>query len=158
MRRVAFSPRDKNVPARGPGATVFPRARPRAGMMADLSLRALALVAGGSALGGALRYLAQVWLSRPGLPWGTLAVNLVGSFAIGYLAFGAFARGALGDDARLFLAVGLLGGFTTMSAFAADTLLLAEEGAPLRAVGYAAVTVVGSLAACLLGRALAHAT
>lgn len=124
-------------------------------MTIDVSLRAVALVAGGSALGGTLRFLTQVWLTRHDFPWGTVAVNLAGSFFIGFLMFGAVARGYLGADTRLFLAVGLLGGFTTMSSFAYETLALAEDSEALRAIAYATLTVLGSLGMAYMGRALA---
>jgi len=125
-------------------------------MALDVSIRALALVAGGSAIGGALRFLVQTWLTRQDFPWGTVAVNLAGSFLIGLLMFGAIARGYFGADTRVFLGVGLLGGFTTMSSFAYETLAFAEDAEVLRAIAYAALTVFGSLAMAYLGRLAAR--
>lgn len=121
-------------------------------MPADLSLRAALLVAFGGALGSVLRYAAGALLSRPGHPWGTLAVNLAGSFLIALLLFGALPRMGLGPDARVFLVTGVLGGFTTMSAFAYETVALAEAGLAARAAGYAALTLAGSLGMAFAGR------
>jgi CrcB protein len=89
----------------------------------------LLLVMVGGALGSALRY--AVGLALPGItsgfPWATLAVNLVGSFAIGWVA-AQVQQGQLGENARLLLAVGLLGGFTTFSSFSLEALLLLQQG------------------------------
>lgn len=122
----------------------------------DVSLRAAAFVALGGALGCAARYVVGAALTRGLFPWGTLAVNLLGSFVIAILMFGAVARGTMGDDARMFLATGVLGGFTTMSSFAFETVALFEESGS-RAAGYVALTVVGCLAMAFLGRAIARA-
>ena len=82
-------------------------------------------------------------------PWGTLLVNVAGSFAIGLLAalVTADGRPALGSDARAFLMVGVLGGFTTFSSFSLETLTLARTGA----LGAAAANVALSLVLCLGG-------
>ncbi|MEA3199133.1 MAG: fluoride exporter [Thermoplasmata archaeon] len=125
--------------------------------MADWSWRAAALVALGGAAGCVLRYLVGVWLTRDDFPWGTVAVNLLGSFVIGVLMFGAIQQGWLGPDARLLLVTGVLGGFTTMSSFAYETSAFLDDGETLRAVGYATLTVAGSLGMALLGRAVALA-
>lgn len=87
-------------------------------------------------------------------PWGTLFVNLAGCLAMGLLA-GWLLRGNGSEQARLLLGVGLLGGFTTMSAFALDTITLWSK-APVTALGYAAITIVGSLAGLALGLAAAR--
>lgn len=131
--------------------------RPRAAPLrvADLGARAVLLVAAGGAIGCVLRYAAGVWLAKPDFPWATLGVNLLGSFAIGLFLFYAVETGTFGTDARLFFVTGVLGGFTTMSAFAFETVALAEARAWLRASSYAALTVVGSLAMAALGRAAA---
>ena len=125
-------------------------------MVLDVSLRALALVAGGTAIGGALRFVMQAWLTRQDFPWGTVAVNLIGSFLIGLAMFGAIARGYFGADTLFFVAIGVLGGFTTMSSFAYETLALAEDAEILRAIAYAALTVTGSLGMAYLGRLAAR--
>lgn len=125
--------------------------------MAELSLRAAILVMAGGVAGCLLRYLAGVWLTRGDYPWGTLAVNLAGSFAIGVLMFGTLPRGGLSEDARLLLVTGVLGGFTTMSGFAYETIALTEREGWLRSGGYVALTLVGSIGGALAGRALARA-
>lgn len=87
-------------------------------------------------------------------PWGTLTVNLVGCGLMGLLA-GWLGRTGGGEQVRLLLGVGLLGGFTTMSAFALDTVLLWSK-APATAFAYAALTLAGSLAGLALGLAAAR--
>src|ERR671919_2894811 len=90
------------------------------------------LVAAGGAIGSVLRYLvamlALTWLG-PAFPLGTLAVNLVGSFAIGLVQGLAFEGLVLGEDARLFLTTGVMGGLTTYSAFSYESVRLFETGA-----------------------------
>jgi CrcB protein len=108
-------------------------------------------VALGGALGSVARYacsgLAVRWLGA-GFPWGTLFVNVAGSFLIGVLAAFVIADGrpALGPDARAFFMVGILGGFTTFSSFSLETLNLARDGA----LGAAAANVLLSLVSCLV--------
>ena len=97
------------------------------------------LVALGGALGSVLRW-AVVWgmakLPRAaGFPWGTLSVNLAGSCAIGFMLTLAFDRGLVAPGTRLFLVTGVLGGFTTFSAFSWETLVLARDGHALAALG-----------------------
>ena len=82
-------------------------------------------------------------------PWGTLVVNLIGCLGMGLLA-GWLGRSGGSEQARLLLGVGLLGGFTTMSAFALDTVMLWTR-APGTALTYAALTIAGSLAGLALG-------
>jgi fluoride exporter len=89
----------------------------------------LLLVLLGGALGSGGRYLVAVWMAdRFGhaFPWGTLTVNVAGSFLIGLLATLADEAGKLGPGPRAFLVVGVLGGFTTFSAFSLETLRLVE--------------------------------
>ncbi len=102
------------------------------------------LVALGAAVGAPLRYLVAARLDR-GLPLGTLAVNVAGSFVIGVLA----AR-SVGGAAWALLGVGFCGGLTTYSAFAVQTVRLRWRG-----VAYAVVTVVASVVAAVAGYALA---
>ena len=112
------------------------------------------LVAVGGALGSTLRYLvatvALAWLG-PGFPWGTLAVNLVGSLAIGLVQQLAFEGLVLGEDTRLFLSTGVLGGLTTYSAFSYETVRLMETGAWTSAWLNVAFTTAACLALCVLG-------
>lgn len=124
-------------------------------MAVDWSARAVLLVAVGGAVGCVLRYFAGVWLTRTDYPWGTVAVNLTGSFLIALLMFGAVSRGFLGPDARLFAVTGLLGGFTTMSSLAYETAAFVDDAEHLRALGYAGLTVVGSFGMAFLGRSVA---
>lgn len=122
-------------------------------------MRDLLLVAFGGALGSVLRWsvtAAMARLSRDAaFPWGTLAVNLVGSCAIGFVLTLAFERSSVPPAARLFIVTGLLGGFTTFSAFSWETLVLLRDGHALAAAGYAGGSVLGGLVAAALGAALA---
>ena len=125
-------------------------------------LAATALVALGGGLGAALRYqfgrLVRHTLGAHAtdvFPWATLGVNLVGSLAMGLLA-GWLARGLppgpWGSEAwRLGLGVGVLGGFTTFSAFSLELVLLAERGAWGLALAYAALSLLGGSLALGLG-------
>jgi len=119
------------------------------------------LVFVGGGLGSVLRLLvyraARLWLP-PELPWGTFAVNVGGSLAAGLIAGLLVARGAAGQNAAsLFLLTGLLGGFTTFSAFSLDAMLLWQRGDGVGAAAYAAGTLVFSLVAVVGGFALARA-
>jgi len=114
----------------------------------------LLLVALFGALGAVARHLVVLIVDRRSagrLPWGTLAVNLSGAAAIGALAALVPGPGPGGGLVWLALGVGLLGAYTTVSAFALQTLLLAREGAPGRAAINTLVTVVGGPAAAALG-------
>ena len=120
-----------------------------------MSWRALLAVATGGGIGSVLRYLvgfAAIQRFGPGFPWGTLIVNVTGSFAIGVIAELAQSR-ALGITPwmRLFIAVGVLGGYTTFSTFALDTLTLVGERAPWVALAYGAGSVLLGLAAAAAG-------
>jgi len=99
-------------------------------------------VALGGALGAVLRWLAGLAVA---FPFGTLAVNVAGCFAIGLVWAGLVARW------HPFLITGVLGGFTTFSAFSLDTLRLVEDGRGTAALGYVAASVMLSLAACAAG-------
>jgi len=119
------------------------------------------LVAAGGAIGAALRHLvglAAMRLFGAGFPVGTLSVNVVGSFAMGLLiAWLALKAAGGGQNLRLFLATGVLGGFTTFSAFSAETVLLWERGAAGAALAYVAASVVASIAALVAGLAIMRA-
>lgn len=110
------------------------------------------LVALGGALGATLRYLVTSWVQQrvDFFPWGTLAVNLLGSFLIG-VVLELTVRGFLSSQARLFLAVGLLGGFTTFSSFSWETLALLEDGDVLPALLYAGGSLVVGIVLAWLG-------
>ncbi len=115
-----------------------------------------ALVFVGGGIGAVLRMLvgrlSLLWWGAA-FPWGTLIVNVAGSFAIGLLA-GIFAAFETGQPLRLFLATGLLGGFTTFSAFSLDALTLWQRGEPALAAAYVLGSVLLSLAAITAGLAL----
>jgi len=117
------------------------------------------LVAVGGAVGSVLRHLTNVWTVRlfgPGFPWGTLTVNLVGCFLMGVIVEVLARRFGGATELRLLLATGLLGGFTTFSAFSLDFATLYQRGAMLEAFAYLAGSVVLSLAGVFLGLWLAR--
>ena len=111
----------------------------------------------GAGIGGALRHGVNVGATRLfgfAFPFGTLIVNVLGSFAIGLLA-GYFAfRPGIDQHTRLFLTTGLLGGFTTFSAFSLDTALLIERHHYALAAGYVVGSVLASLLALFIGLSL----
>lgn len=117
------------------------------------------LVMVGGGIGALLRYevgRAAIRLAGPGYPWGTLAANVIGGFVMGLVAGWLAARyqGANGEQIRLFVAVGILGGFTTFSAFSLETMLMIERGDLLGALGYVVVSVIVSVGALALGLAM----
>ena len=119
----------------------------------------LLLVAAGGAIGAALRHLVNIGSLRlvgPSYPWGTMAINVVGSFAMGIFIELLARRFNASNEVRLFIATGILGGFTTFSAFSLDFAVLWERGAALPALGYAFASVIGSLLAIFLGLWLAR--
>jgi CrcB protein len=111
----------------------------------------------GAGIGGALRHgvnLAAARLFGTGVPVGTFAVNVLGSFVMGLLA-GYFAyRTGINQHVRLFLTTGILGGFTTFSTFSLDTALLVERHAFALAAGYVIGSVGLGLAGLFFGLAL----
>lgn len=120
----------------------------------------LFLVAVGGALGSGLRHLtnlAALRLLGPGFPWATLTVNIVGSFIMGVFVELLARRLGGSVELRLFVATGILGGFTTFSAFSLDFADLFGRGASVQALGYVAASVLLSLAAIFLGMWLARA-
>jgi CrcB protein len=113
----------------------------------------------GAGIGGALRHGVNNVSARAfglGFPLGTLVVNILGSFLMGLLA-GYFAvRPGVSQQARLFLTTGLLGGFTTFSAFSLDTALLVERHAYAMAAAYVLGSVIAGLAALFIGLGLSR--
>jgi fluoride exporter len=118
-----------------------------------MSLTTCLLVALGGAIGTLARYLISVAalpLSQS-LPWGTIGINILGSFVIGLFGTLTLANGRfpVSEDARLFVMVGVCGGFTTFSSFSLQTLDLLRSGATMRAVANIMVSVV--LCVCAVG-------
>lgn len=120
-------------------------------------LNHILLAAFGGAIGSALRYSSGALILRlagptPGWPWGTFAVNIVGSFLMGVLVAWLALRG--GDHAaswRVFLATGVLGGFTTFSAYSLETVLFIERKAYAQAAFYAGSSVILGVLMVLAG-------
>ena len=127
-------------------------------MDAPTPLAASSLVALGGAIGSVLRYQAGRLLTHllgpavvTAFPWATLTVNVLGSLVMGLLA-GALARyGGAGEHWRLFVGVGILGGFTTFSSFSLELMLLIERGQPAQAFIYGAVSLLAGLSALYIG-------
>jgi CrcB protein len=118
------------------------------------------------AIGGALGSMARFWMAAfvaeilgPQFPWGTILINILGSFVIGFFATftGPGGRFVVSFDARAFVMVGICGGFTTFSAFSLQTLDLARSGHWLWAAGNVVLSVVLCLLAVWLGYLLAAA-
>jgi len=114
----------------------------------------------GGAFGAGARHLvgrATLAMFGPNFPWGTLAVNLIGGLLMGLLAGGLLRFGENGEPWRLLLGVGVLGGFTTFSAFSLDVMLMLERGDWGVALGYVLASVLGSVAALALGLGITRA-
>lgn len=120
----------------------------------------VAWVALGGAIGSAARYGVNVWSGRmlgSDFPWHTLAVNIIGCFAMGLLIELMALKLNASLETRAFLTTGILGGFTTFSAFSLDFALLVERKTYLLASAYAAGSVLLSLAAVFAGLYLVRA-
>ena len=117
----------------------------------------LAIMTGGS-LGAVFRYLLFVFIQRnssPAFPFGTLAVNLIGSFLIGYL-WAIFEGTRLTGSWKLFIFTGFLGGFTTFSTFAREATQLLKVGEYKIALTYMLISNIAGIALVLLGFMLAR--
>jgi len=119
------------------------------------------IVAAGGGLGAVARYGVGVWAQRlfPATqwPWATLTVNVVGGLLMGLLAGWLALRGGVqGEGLRLFAAVGVLGGFTTFSAFSLEAALMIERRQLAMAGGYVSASVVLSIAALFIGLMVAR--
>ncbi len=120
----------------------------------------LLMVGAGGAIGAIGRYLLSTWvysLTGRAFPWGTLAVNLLGSLLMGFLSVWLLERMTLSDEMRALLMVGFLGAFTTFSTFSIETLLLLEQGAVARAGVNIAVSVITCIFAAWMGTLIAKA-
>jgi CrcB protein len=120
-------------------------------------MKTLLLIACGGAFGAVLRYGASLGtyaLLGRGFPYGTLFVNVTGSLLMGLLSIVLLDRFNVGPEWRAAIMVGLLGSFTTFSAFSIETLNLLEQGDMLRALANIALSVIVCLAAVWLGVSL----
>ena len=116
-------------------------------------------VAFGGAIGASLRYVLGLAATRslgPDYPYGTMAANVLGGFLMGVLAGWLAFKISGGENLRLFLGVGLLGGFTTFSAFSLDAMTMLEKKAYGQFIGYTLGSVVLSIGALMIGLMLAR--
>ncbi len=117
-------------------------------------------VALGGAIGAALRFLSVGWVMRlagPDFPYGTMLVNVIGSLVMGIAAALLLARATeFGPNVQPFLLTGILGGFTTFSAFSLDAFRLLEQGRAIAAGGYVLGSVILSIGALIAGVFLAR--
>jgi CrcB protein len=116
-------------------------------------MKIILAIGAGSFIGGVFRYLVSVVIQSripTTFPYGTLGVNFIGCLLIG-LVFGMADRGNLDLGWRLFLATGVIGGFTTFSAFSLETVLMIRDGQYLYASAYVALSVLLGLAATIVG-------
>ena len=124
------------------------------------SLLSIIYVAFGGALGSVSRYLLGTWtqsVSRSiDFPYGTLTVNLIGCFAIGFLSQLVESQGIFTPESRAFIFIGILGGFTTFSSFGNDTVNLLRAGGNVNALANVGANVILGLALVWLGRLLAY--
>lgn len=118
------------------------------------------LVGAGGFMGSILRYLVSGYIQQStksiDFPYGTLAVNLIGCFVIGFLAQLAEARGMFTSESRSFVFVGILGGFTTFSSFGNETLNLARDSQIMNALANVGANVILGLFAVWLGRTVSY--
>ncbi len=126
----------------------------------ELTLRALALVSIGGALGAPSRFALSVLITRnlgsPSFPYATLGVNILGSFLLAFITWTAAGRFGLTSSTRLLLGTGVMGAFTTFSTFSVETVLLLDESRQLAALVYVLASVVCCVTAALLGMQLAR--
>jgi fluoride exporter len=126
-----------------------------------VNLTAILAVAGGGALGSVARYLLAIYAGRwlgAAFPWGTLFINVTGSFLIGAFAEAMALRWHTGMALRVFLVVGICGGYTTFSTFSLDFVTLANRGEMVSAMSYAAASIVLSILALYLAMYIMRAT
>ncbi|MFB9067771.1 fluoride efflux transporter CrcB [Pseudofulvimonas gallinarii] len=118
-------------------------------------MHAVLLVGSGGFLGAVARYALAAWIVQVAgtdrFPWGTLVVNVAGCLAVSVLAGAAERFNALGPDARLFLVTGVLGGFTTFSAFGLETVQMLRRGDAVNAALYAGASMGLGVFAVWLG-------
>lgn len=122
-------------------------------------MNAILLVASGGAIGSVLRYLTGLAMTRlfgAAFPYGTLVVNVVGGLIMGLFIEVLTRRFQGSEELRLFVAIGILGGFTTFSSFSLDVVLLWQRGETASAAFYVLISVVLSICAVFLGLWLAR--
>jgi CrcB protein len=115
------------------------------------------VVAIGAMIGGLLRYIVSVSFSSPvagSFPWSTLAMNVVGSFFLGLVMQFVGERHIIGDSAKLFLTIGVIGSFTTFSTFSFETISLFQTGEAMRGAIYIAASNIFSIFAAFGGYAV----
>lgn len=120
----------------------------------------LMMICLGGAVGTGARYLLGTWAVRawgPRFPFGTLFINVLGSFLLVVISYLSMQQRLISPDARVVLGTGVMGGFTTYSTFNYETLRLFQEGAIGAGLTYLLLTVVGCLAAGALGVLLVRA-
>lgn len=127
-------------------------------MNAPSQVLASSYVALGGGIGALLRYQTGRWLTHwlgvqavTTFPWATLTVNVLGSLVMGMLAGFLARHGQGGEQWRLFMGVGVLGGFTTFSSFSLEMMLLIERGQPFQALTYVLISVLAGLSALYIG-------
>ncbi len=125
-----------------------------------LSIYSVIFIALGGALGSVFRYLLSTWTQTASksidFPYGTLTVNLMGCFVIGFLAQLAEAHGVFTSESRSFVFIGILGGFTTFSSFGNETINLFRDGKTFNALANVGANVIFGLILVWLGRTVAY--
>ena len=115
------------------------------------------MVSLGAIVGANLRYILSRYAAKvlgPVFPYGTLMINILGSFIVGVVMALSLERGTLPPNARIFLAIGLCGGFTTMSTFSYETMALLRDGQAILGLGNVAATLIACLVAVWLGQVI----
>ena len=117
----------------------------------------MALIVGiGGFIGAVLRFSIHTAVPADKFPWGTLAVNIIGSFILGYMFFAYAFDGSLSNEWRAFLGIGVLGAFTTMSTFSFETMELFQNNETASAMTNILLNIGGSLMAVLLASGLVN--
>lgn len=118
------------------------------------------LIALGGALGSVFRFLLSTWTQTISksidFPYGTLTVNLIGCFVIGFLSQLAEERGVFAPESRAFVFIGILGGFTTFSSFGNETINLLRDGETFNALANVGTNVIFGLMLVWFGRTVAY--
>ena len=123
-------------------------------------MHSIIIVGIGGFIGAVLRYVVSTWIQNGGgetFPYGTLAVNVIGSFLLSLIMFSSEHLGIFNDQTRMFLTIGLLGAFTTMSTFSYETFKLFEKGEMILLTKYVVGTIVFTLLAVYLSRIIVGA-